>query len=63
MFVSSDATGEVYVVIKEHSATASNPTSKSAGCKLEVGLARNLAFLLCTVFFYNSILLDLVVNF
>lgn len=72
MFVSSDATGEIYVVIRDQSATASNPTSsspgtqptaKSAGRKLEVELARTLAFLSCLVVFYNSIFLALAVEF
>ena len=73
MFVSSDATGEIYVVVKDQSATGANPTSSSPGTqpsaknadgKLEIGLARNLAFFLCLLaIFNNSMFFDLGVDF
>ena len=55
MFVSSDATGEIYVVVSDQAATPSatstststSPTASSAARKLSVGLAANLAFLTC----------------
>jgi hypothetical protein len=68
MFVSSDATGEIYVVVKDHGTTASNPTSSpsgtststgihptvsSAATKLGVGLAAYLAFFMCLMMYRN----------
>jgi hypothetical protein len=68
MFVSSDATGEIYVVVKEQSATGANPASsssaKNADGKLAIGLAGNLVFFICLLtIFNNSIFFDLGVDF
>jgi hypothetical protein len=65
MFVSSDATGEIYVVVKDQSATGANPTSSSPGTQpSEIRLARNLAFFICLLaIFHNSIFFDLGVDF
>ena len=57
MFISSDATGEIYVVVNEQTAmpsatstsTGSSPTASSAATKLGVGLAAYLALLMSLV--------------
>jgi hypothetical protein len=53
MFISSDATGEIYVVVSDQTATStstgSSPTASSAAGKLGVGLAAYLALLMSLV--------------
>jgi hypothetical protein len=73
MFVSSDATGEIYVVVKDRGATGASPTgasptssssARNAEGKLAIGLVKNLAFFISLLtIFNNSIFFDLGVDF
>jgi hypothetical protein len=60
MFVSSDATGEIYVVVSDQAAapsgtstsSGSSPTASSAADKLRVGIVAHLAVLVYLIFRY-----------